>query len=99
ALQIGPIQPISHASAGERKSMTQKEAVMGVHYVARTKDRPSRTFKSPMDVLEANIDPVEKLTILKAWEADERALLRAESKEWREASMRIFTRCKRRSTI
>ena len=51
---------------------------MGVHYVARTKDRPSRTFKSPMDVLEANIDPVEKLTILKDWEADERALLRAE---------------------
>ena len=51
---------------------------MGAHYVARTNDRPSRTFKSPMDVLEANIDPVEKLAILKDWEADEWALLRAE---------------------
>jgi hypothetical protein len=51
---------------------------MGAHYVARTKERPSRTFKSPMDVLEANIDQVEKLAILKDWEADERALLRAE---------------------
>ena len=32
-----------------------------------------------MDVVEAsNIAPTEKLAILKAWEADERALLRAE---------------------
>jgi hypothetical protein len=32
-----------------------------------------------MDVVEADdIEPAEKLIILKAWEADERALLRAE---------------------
>jgi hypothetical protein len=32
-----------------------------------------------MDVVEANdIGPAEKLAILQAWEADERALLRAE---------------------
>jgi hypothetical protein len=39
---------------------------------------PSRTFKAPMQVVEANdIGPAEKLIILKSWEADERALLRA----------------------
>jgi hypothetical protein len=33
-----------------------------------------------MNVVEANdIEPIEKLAILKAWEADERALLRAEN--------------------
>jgi hypothetical protein len=36
-------------------------------------------FKHPMDVVEAPGIPVaEKLSILKAWEADERALQRAE---------------------
>lgn len=36
-------------------------------------------FKRPMDVVEATGIPVmEKLSILKAWEADERALQRAE---------------------
>ncbi len=45
----------------------------------RVKLSPARTFKSPMDVVEANdIDPTQKLAILKGWEADERALLRAE---------------------
>ena len=40
---------------------------------------PARTFKSPMEVVEAkDIGPAEKLNILKSWEADERALLRAE---------------------
>ena len=35
--------------------------------------------KRPMDVVEAaGISPGEKLTILKSWEADERALQRAE---------------------
>lgn len=39
----------------------------------------TRTFKRPMDVVEADdIDLAEKLAILKAWEADERALQRAE---------------------
>jgi hypothetical protein len=48
-------------------------------YVDRAKLNPARIFKSPMDVVEANdIEPAEKLAILKAWEADERALLRAE---------------------
>jgi hypothetical protein len=48
-------------------------------YIDRAKLSPARTFKSPMDVVQANdIDPAEKLVILKAWEADERALLRAE---------------------
>ena len=48
-------------------------------YVDRAKLSPARTFKSPMDVVQANdLGPAEKLAILKAWEVDERALLRAE---------------------
>ena len=48
-------------------------------YVGRAKLSPARTFKSPMDVVETNdIERVDKLAILKAWEADELALLRAE---------------------
>ena len=48
-------------------------------YVDKAKLSPARIFKSPMDVVEANdIGPAEKLAILQAWEADERALLRAE---------------------
>jgi hypothetical protein len=48
-------------------------------YVDRAKLSPARTFKSPMDVVHADdIEPADKLVILKAWEADERALLRAE---------------------
>ena len=48
-------------------------------YVDRAKLSPARTFKAPMDVLQANdLEPAEKLAILKAWEVDERALLRAE---------------------
>jgi hypothetical protein len=49
------------------------------NYVGRAKLSPARTFKSPMDVVETNdIERVDKLAILKAWEADEVALLRAE---------------------
>src|SRR5215472_1473439 len=45
----------------------------------RAKLNPASTFKSPMDVVETDdIDLAAKLAILKAWEADERALLRAE---------------------
>jgi hypothetical protein len=45
----------------------------------RAKLSPARMFKSPMDVVDADdIEPAEKLAILKGWEADERALLRAE---------------------
>src|SRR5262244_3990883 len=47
--------------------------------VDRAKLSPARTFKSPMDVVQANdLEPAEKLAMLKAWEVDERALLRAE---------------------
>jgi hypothetical protein len=48
------------------------------NYLDRAKLNPARIFKSPMDVVETNdIRPSEKLAILQAWEADERALLRA----------------------
>jgi hypothetical protein len=48
-------------------------------YVVRAKLSPARTFKSPMDVVERNdIERKDKVAILKAWEADEVALLRAE---------------------
>ena len=49
------------------------------NYVDRAKLSPARTFKSPMDVVETNaIERTDKFAILKAWEADELALLRAE---------------------
>ena len=48
-------------------------------YVDRAKLSPASIFKSPMNVVEASdIEQLEKLAILKAWEVDERALLRAE---------------------
>jgi hypothetical protein len=47
-------------------------------YVGRAKLSPARTFKSPMDVAETNeIKRGDKVAILKSWEADELALLRA----------------------
>jgi hypothetical protein len=59
---------------------TQEEKIMRKqNCVDSAKLSPARAFKSPMDVVEANdIKPAEKLAILKGWEADERALLRAE---------------------
>jgi hypothetical protein len=46
---------------------------------ARMMVDPNRAFKRPMDVVEAeDIGVAEKLAILEAWEADERALQRAE---------------------
>ena len=40
---------------------------------------PARRFQRPMDVVAAHhLAVAEKLAILKAWEADERALQRAE---------------------
>src|SRR5262245_41324355 len=48
-------------------------------YVYRAKVNPARIFKSPMAVVEAkHINFADKVAILSAWEADERALLRAE---------------------
>ena len=49
-----------------------------VHFGKATLN-PGGRFKWPMDVVEATGIPAgEKLSILKAWEADERALQRAE---------------------
>jgi hypothetical protein len=57
----------------------QQEKIMREQEVERAKLSPARTFKSPMDVAEMNdIDRADKFAILKAWEADELALLRAE---------------------
>ena len=66
-------------------------------YVDKAKLSPARIFKSPMNVVEANdIGPAEKLAILQAWEADERALLRAEDEGMGGGE---HVRCKRLSTI
>ena len=44
------------------------------NYVRRAIVSPTGSFKSPMEVVEANgILLVEKVAILQAWEADERA--------------------------
>jgi hypothetical protein len=49
-------------------------------YIGKAKLNPASTFGRPMRVVEANNIPgAEKLAILRAWEADERALQRAES--------------------
>src|SRR5262249_51852186 len=57
------------------------------NYLDRAKLNPARAFKTPMDVVETDdIDPAAKLAILKAWEADERALLRRRRRDgWRRA--------------
>ena len=66
-------------SPGVQKFELWRKVMRKQDYVARAKLSPARSFKSPMDVVEANdIEPAEKTIILKAWEADERALLRAE---------------------
>jgi hypothetical protein len=47
--------------------------------IGKAKLSPSSTFERPMDVVEAmELAAIEKIAILKGWEADERALLRAE---------------------
>ena len=49
------------------------------NHMHRATVNPADIFKSPRDVVEASgIQLLEKVAILKAWEADERALLRAE---------------------
>lgn len=48
-------------------------------HVGKARLNPAGWFRRPMDVVEAvGIPTSEKLTILKAWETDERALQRAE---------------------
>jgi hypothetical protein len=60
--------------AGKKEKVTRHQ-----DYVDKAKMSPARIFKSPMDVVETNdIGLSEKLAILRAWEADEQALLRAE---------------------
>jgi len=60
------------------EEFTRSEEVMYDGNSARMTLQPTKKFKRPMDVVEANIDVTEKLAILEAWEADERALQRAE---------------------
>jgi hypothetical protein len=67
------------AAAKIEISEPQEKVMRNPEYVKRAKLNPAHTFKSPMDVVETNyIEPAEKLAILKAWESDERALMRAE---------------------
>jgi hypothetical protein len=48
-------------------------------HLGRADQNPASRFKRPMDVVEAAGIPIEaKFSILAAWEADERALQRAE---------------------
>jgi hypothetical protein len=55
------------------------ELAMNKQDVGSAKLNPARTFRCPMDVVAAHdIAAADKLAILKAWEADERALQRAE---------------------
>src|SRR5262245_50807206 len=48
-------------------------------HLGKARLNPARQFKRPMDLVEAAGIPTEaKFSILEAWEADERALQRAE---------------------
>lgn len=74
-------KPFCYAGQACRsRSAHQKEEVMyDDKNTARMMLDPNRAFKRPMDVVEAeDIGVAEKLAILEAWEADERALQRAE---------------------
>jgi hypothetical protein len=65
------------AYRSENTTETQEQTMQ--HHVHAAKANSLGRFKRPMDVVEATgIPAIEKLSILKAWEADERALLRAE---------------------
>src|SRR5262245_57143977 len=63
----------------DRKTQTEIQEQTMQHHVHDAKANPVGRFKRPMDVVEATgIPAIEKLSILKAWEADEHALQRAE---------------------
>ena len=48
-------------------------------HIGKARLDPAKQFRRPMDVVEAlGMTVAEKLEILEAWEADERALQRAE---------------------
>jgi hypothetical protein len=55
------------------------ELAMNQEHFGNAKLNPARKFQRPMDVVAAHDMAVaERLAILRAWEADERALQRAE---------------------
>jgi hypothetical protein len=55
------------------------EEAMNHEHFGKAKLNPTRKFQHPMDVVAAHdMAATQKLAILKAWEADERALQRAE---------------------
>jgi hypothetical protein len=59
--------------------MRKEEAMSDRPYIEKAKLNPAGEFKRPMIVVAASdINVAEKLAILRAWEADERALQRAE---------------------
>jgi hypothetical protein len=79
---IASAQRLSRAS--NRRSEADEEIMREQDCVGRAKLSPARTFKPPMDVVETNdIERLDKLAILKAWEADDVALLRAEDERMR----------------
>ena len=58
----------------------EEEAMDDEEDIGKAKLNPASEFKRPMDVVGASdITAADKLAILRAWEADERALQRAES--------------------
>jgi hypothetical protein len=63
----------------ERQAFPKEETMHDQEHLDKAKLNPASTFDQPMDIVEADdIAACEKLAILRAWEADERALQRAE---------------------
>lgn len=63
----------------DRQILEEKSAMYDQEQITKAKINPGRAFDTPMDVVEADhMKASEKFAILKAWEADERALQRAE---------------------
>jgi len=57
----------------------QEESMQDQDYIEKAKLNPASGFKRPMNVVaSSDIAVAEKFAILRAWEADERALQRAE---------------------
>jgi hypothetical protein len=71
---------LRHAFGITREQKKPQEEAMGDHtYIENAKLNPASAFKRPMNVVAASdIEAAERLAILRAWEADERALRRAE---------------------
>jgi len=63
----------------DRYAFPKEEIMYDQERIGKAKLKPAGTFDRPMDVVRADdIAAGEKLAILRAWEADERALQRAE---------------------